>query len=398
MTPSQQFKPTPRFSALRSTGPLSFQSTPRAIQADSFSPQGKPALRAGNHVDDVQPSRGPRPKLTRVESIHDASQEDVEAGNNQDEADEMLFDSVTDEGTLLVESVGSESASPTYHGTPASRHEEQAQQLLDPAQGSLLPPGEPPAKRRRLAPNPDLTPRQKTTTKQADPTKTDNSVEILESPPRGGKAPRFRLPGQTPVSTTSMTSLEPPSTQSVSSRPRNPFLLPPNKYGMAGSGLDASAITPLPEHFSPHRRSQKFVPGGMADVVRSWILSVGHGGFQADTANHQPRQRIERTPRPGQPARIQVTERTEEKSGHRLKFVAGQATARTRSSATQNEESSSSIRAVLVGPAKDSSRDVKVGDDVAIAPPTWEVEVGPHEEKWLVVVDWNVTSKGTVSR
>ena len=43
---------------------------------------------------------------------------------------------------------------------------------------------------------------------------------------------------------------------------------------------------PLPEVFSPHRRGQKFVPGGMAEMVRGWVLDAG-----ASTSNGSVRGR-----------------------------------------------------------------------------------------------------------
>jgi hypothetical protein len=57
----------------------------------------------------------------------------------------------------------------------------------------------------------------------------------------------------------------PSSNTAILSRPV--FLRPPDDPEITGP--------PLPEMFSPHRRGEKFVPGGMAATVQQWILQAG---------------------------------------------------------------------------------------------------------------------------
>ncbi|KAK0855977.1 hypothetical protein LTS02_010839 [Friedmanniomyces endolithicus] len=38
---------------------------------------------------------------------------------------------------------------------------------------------------------------------------------------------------------------------------------------------------PLPEAFSPHRRGQKFVPGGMAATMQQWVIETGQAAVQS---------------------------------------------------------------------------------------------------------------------
>ena len=38
---------------------------------------------------------------------------------------------------------------------------------------------------------------------------------------------------------------------------------------------------PLPETFSPHKRGQKFEPGGMAATVQQWVIETGHAAVQS---------------------------------------------------------------------------------------------------------------------
>lgn len=373
MTPSQQFKPTPRFSVprFRPNAPSPFPSTlPAAPGVDSLS-QSSPAT-----ADDepVPLSRSSRPKLSKVESIHDASQEN-EAASQENEAEEMLHDSLPDTPTLLVESV-----EPRYSTMRV------VDTQLAPALDTPTWPNEEPTKRRHLTVEPDSTLKQSTSTIHMDSAKRGYNIAGLESPPRSSKVPRFRI-GQTPAPTLTA-AMEAPLTQSANPRPRNPFLLRPQSGAAAG---DPEGVTPLPEHFSPHRRSQKFVPGGMADVVRTWLLNVGQSGFQMEAASNYTSQRMERPQRAGQPSSLRVRECLEGRPGDRLRLVSGSAKAHSRSPLDQRTEYGSSSRAILVGPPKGNLRSVKVGDDVNIATPSWEVEVGQNEEKWLVAVDWKMS-------
>ena len=49
--------------------------------------------------------------------------------------------------------------------------------------------------------------------------------------------------------------------------PLRPVFLPPPTSA-------ATLAAPLPEAFSPHRKGDKFLPGGMADTVRQWGLEM----------------------------------------------------------------------------------------------------------------------------
>ncbi|OJD34524.1 uncharacterized protein BKCO1_2200072 [Diplodia corticola] len=362
VTPSQQFKPTPRFSIAPARP--SFPPTPRPTHPSGLSH----ATRTEDIADGVETpsaSRRPRHRLTKVESIHDDSQDALE---EQDE--EMLYDVITEDDAFLVED-------PDEYPTRAQ--EEQSAQFSDVPLGDSGSTEDQPLKRRRLTPGSGLTPEPSTSTRTMDPVKMGAGAPVLRSPPQSSKVPRFRVPGNNAAVPTTVPTEFAPS-QPVGSRHRNPFLLHPTTPGAPGVAFDA-AITPLPEHFSPHRRSQKFLPGGMADVVRTWVLNVGQSGSLAETASSQSRRR------PNQPSKLHVAECVGEGPGDRLKLVSDQTDTH---SLAQGEESSGT-RAILVGPAKRNSRSPNIGDDVTVLPPSWEIEVGQHGEKWLVAVDWRVT-------
>ncbi|KAG8625431.1 hypothetical protein KVT40_007182 [Elsinoe batatas] len=48
-----------------------------------------------------------------------------------------------------------------------------------------------------------------------------------------------------------------------------------SKPSFLRSSLPSHSIDPSPEFFSPHRRGQRFVPGGMAAEMQSWITELG---------------------------------------------------------------------------------------------------------------------------
>ncbi|KAK7525775.1 uncharacterized protein IWZ02DRAFT_488749 [Phyllosticta citriasiana] len=145
----------------------------------------------------------------------------------------------------------------------------------------------------------------------------------------------------------------PPTTTKTTSRPRNPFRLPPSVGHGSKNDPTAADATPLPEHFSPHRRNQKFVPGGMAETVRGWILGVGHGPDAARTSSRV--------------SSMVVAGSREALGENRLRLIAGK---------TDWDGEGEEARALLVGPAKGVRAGVAMGDEVKIAAPSWDVQVG----------------------
>ncbi|KAK7631446.1 hypothetical protein IWX48DRAFT_653508 [Phyllosticta citricarpa] len=271
---SSQFKPTPRFSV--------------------------PALGHGANLTGSQFNRSIAsgtqqfgPRLDRTDSIEDSSQPDGDAIEQGNPDDEMLFDT---ESREVVESVESGHAPiPHAHGNVFSQTPRTDVDFVD----------ENPAKRRRLSLHeassgvgPDQAhplPRRRSLHQDFE-ARHDPSVltQPAASPPhptsplRTTRPPRFRQTEATPnrahsLAPTSTDPLPPPST--ITSRPRNPFRLPPSVGHGSKNDPTAADATPLPEHFSPHRRNQKFVPGGMAETVRGWILGVGHGPDAAHTSS-----------------------------------------------------------------------------------------------------------------
>ncbi|KAK5127243.1 hypothetical protein LTR85_008605 [Meristemomyces frigidus] len=163
-------------------------------------------------------------------------------------------------------------------------------------------------------------------------------------------APRFAAPQSSHSS----------SIAEVASQHRPPFLRP--------SVAAREPTQPLPETFSPHRRGQKFVPGGMAATVQQWVVETGQAAVQSRRGQAYPR---------GEDIVMRVKVEEVEGAGP---FVA---TAKT----THREV----VNVLLTQSASVSSArvaDVKEGDVVGIRAPTWDAQIDGRS--WAVGVDWKV--------
>jgi hypothetical protein len=163
---------------------------------------------------------------------------------------------------------------------------------------------------------------------------------------------RFVFGNQAPNS-----SIATPDHPHTTSRPQ--FIKPPS--------LPVENAEPLPEAFSPHRRKEKFIPGGMAAAARQWILDA------SQTAPHTHIRRS--TGAAGDLLPVRVLEaKGSAKDG--MVLVRGQIDGRE-------------VKLLLPGQGKkrgSSDNDLKVGDTVGIGHVRWEVEIGG--ELWVVCVEW----------
>ena len=125
---------------------------------------------------------------------------------------------------------------------------------------------------------------------------------------------------------------------------------------------------PLPELFSPHRRGDKFVPGGMAATMQTWILQTGQAAIHG---------RKQQTTHRGDDflARLKVEE------------VLGQGpyTAKAR----MMEGTATDVLLARANNTPGESRaSVVVGHVVGIRAPSWQVEI--EGNMWMVAVDWKI--------
>lgn len=105
-------------------------------------------------------------------------------------------------------------------------------------------------------------------------------------PPEAARLTPNRRPPipQDPASTRSTPRFKPPDTTnpappapSTNTTTRPSFLRPP-------APAQISPRSPLPEAFSPQRRGQKFLSGGLAATLQQWVLETGQAAGQSRRA------------------------------------------------------------------------------------------------------------------
>jgi hypothetical protein len=202
-----------------------------------------------------------------------------------------------------------------------------------------------------------------------------SSLPILSSPP----APRR------PISTTAprflISTPAPQSTPHPSNTPQTAFLKPP-RFRPPDPSEQESRTDPLPEQFSPHRRGQKYLAGGLAAEVRDWLVNIESTipGNVAQKSKDDP---------------WTVKVMVDEISG-------GGRTGMTLVRGKQVHSDGGTATAVDLGPLKvilagegagtglQKGSKVELGKTVGVKGPTWEIVI--EGEKWGVGVDWKVLS------
>jgi hypothetical protein len=314
--PPSQFAQTPRFSTPRRPPPA---------------PSPRPDVRDRQHA--ATPSSAPRRglKLSRVESIDDASQSpppELEAAS-----DEAAAESDGD-GNAGIE-----------RDTFQRKHLRGDDFGIEDGGWHFTATHSP--KRRRLSHTTPSPPRD-------IPTNNSTSPLRFVTPARPVYATQFRETPAPSTATSTRRFFAPPAAHPANPQPfatpaRPTFLRP-------AAPTPDQAPAPLPEAFSP-RKNTKDIPGGMAAEVRGWIAEISGTAIARRYA--EPAQTVEvRTAK-------QLGSKKDAKG-----FVRG----------SQGESM------LLLGPGKGG--DVAEGKTVGLWPPTWQVEV--DGEKWNVGVDWKV--------
>lgn len=210
-----------------------------------------------------------------------------------------------------------------------------------------------------------------------DPENLSSSLPILSSPP----APRR------PVSTTAprflLSTPAPPSTPHPTSTAQTHTFLKPPRFRAPEPSEQTQQGDPLPEQFSPHRKGQKYVAGGLAAEMRDWLVN------------------IESTiPTPAQ--------ETRREDGWLVKLVVDEVSGNSRAGMTlvrgrqvhglegggEMTDTIGVTRVILAGEGAANGLQrasaVEVGKRVGIKGPVWEVVV--EGERWGVGVEWKVLS------
>ncbi|KAF2475288.1 uncharacterized protein BDR25DRAFT_254188 [Lindgomyces ingoldianus] len=245
-------------------------------------------------------------------------------------------------------------------------------------------------KRRRLSP-------------EFTPSLCPSKSHIIHQPPQtpapasavGTSSHRFLVPTLRPPTISNSIATTPAPT-----RPH--FLLPPQP-------TSPQLIHPLPETFSPQRKGQKYVPGGLANTLQSWIIEATNNGHAAQTRDTVIWGKEKDD---GIKLRLKVSgiRSSNPHTGHdgrsvecfpgTVVFVRGDTEAglsnsfRVIGSQRQRGDGGSlgGVRVMLAGQGSARSGVVRVGKGnvVGIRAPVWNTDVSG--EKWVVGVDWVVLS------
>jgi hypothetical protein len=202
------------------------------------------------------------------------------------------------------------------------------------------------------------------------------SSPIISSP----AAPTLRLTGSTAVPRFILPSTPAPAPSSTPMAARTTTYAKPPRF-RATEENERRPVEPLPEMFSPHRRGQKFLSGGLAAEVIGWLMRLENSFLPHTHAGIGNRQWA---------ARLVIDE---VRGGNN----AGMTLVRGRQVYTgiRTEEEITYVEAMKVILARQESwvgserfSSLEVGSIVGIKGPMWEVMIGG--EKWGVGVDWNL--------
>lgn len=171
---------------------------------------------------------------------------------------------------------------------------------------------------------------------------------ILRSSRTTAVGPRFAPPS--PPSSRART----PASEAFTNRPN--FLRP-------SPAQQEASTEPLPEAFSPHRRGQKFVSGGMAATVQQWVVETGQAAVQSRRGQRYLK---------GEDFVVKV----------RIDVVSGDGPWLLHGKHSGEED----VSLLLAGTG--TGTNVEPGAIVGVRAPTWKVEL--EGRQWQVAVDWRV--------
>ncbi|KAA8569647.1 hypothetical protein EYC84_001250 [Monilinia fructicola] len=206
-----------------------------------------------------------------------------------------------------------------------------------------------------------------------------SSLPIVSSPtshrpnpiPTPNSKPKFllstTLPPSTPSSTAPTTFLKPPRFR------------PPDPTETQGN------TDPLPEQFSPHRKGQKYVVGGLAAEVRDWLINIdstipSHGAPGVQKGKDRDREWI---------VKMVVDEIS---GGGRMGMCLVRGRKMRDVGGVEVVDDLGVVKVMLAGEGAGTGlqrgKDAEVGRVVGIKGPVWEIVI--EGEKWGVGVDWKV--------
>jgi hypothetical protein len=317
------------------------------------------------HHTQLTPRPKPRRKFERVESIEEPPR------SSQD----LPFDD--ENGFGIAQTIEDD----------RMHDDEEAQEEQDDGDNEILFVTEERNKRRRVSP-----PTSPTSHHASEPT-TPVTVHTH----------RFIVPApRTPA----LFSAKPDHTEAIGFTPvlakttpaphRPAFILPPQPTS------PPKPTRPLPEIFSPSRKSQKYVPNGLASTMQSWIIETANTGFAAQERSTTGGVVWGRDREDGVRLKVRVKaalSATSQDEGEvecfsgQCVFVKGETEPgmynHSRAPSVVDNDGETRILLAGQGGARGAAGvKIKIGGIVGVRAPMWDVDVGG--EKWLVGIDWVV--------
>jgi hypothetical protein len=336
----------------------------RTISGEEHSKHAEVEAQLEHHTQ-LTPRPKPRRKFERVESIEEPPRSSQETPLEDDNGFGIAQ---TIEDDRMYDEEGS--------------HQEQ-----DDGDDEILFVTEERNKRRRVSP-----PTSPTSPHPSEPTTpvTVHTHRFIVPPPRT-PALFSAIPDHNEA-----TGFTPFATKSTPASHRPAFILPPQPTS------PPKPTRPLPEIFSPSRKSQKYVPNGLASIMQSWIIETANTGFAGQERSTTGSVVWGREREDGVKLKVRVEVAASSMSqdegevecfpGHFV-FVKGETEPgmynHSRApSVVDNDGEMRVLLAGLGGARGAAGVKVKVGGIVGVRAPMWDVDVGG--EKWLVGIDWVV--------
>lgn len=340
-----QFNATPRFA---------FPSTPRPQPAPTPSQNARPTPSQAPSLPRTTPAASryltPAPKR-EIDAIETSFEK-----KSSDEDEEIVHDSIerdhNDEDTGYV-----------------SADAEDDYMLLERS-----------PKRRRISTSIDIeqAEAEEPLLEQDENETLSSSLPILSSPP----VPRQPLSKAIPRFITPALPASPQSSSTTHYQPQT-FLRPPRFRPPDPSELAGNQGDPLPDQFSPHRKGQKYIPGGLAAEVRDWLVNIESAIpiSAASTMKEDPWlvKMVVNEGSGGQRSGMtlvrgrQIVQISEKGEGHM-------------------PDNLGEVKVMLAGEGQatglQKGSKVEIGKIIGIKGPIWEVVI--DGEKWGVGVDWKV--------
>lgn len=178
-------------------------------------------------------------------------------------------------------------------------------------------------------------------------------------------APRFLIPSSNPRSVSQVLS----ESSIFAKPPQFRSQVPPYSQNPE-SDLD-------PDQFSPRRKGEKYINGGLAAELRNWLVNIKSSMLVTYAMNNKPWL-----------MKVLIEEFVEEGKG-RMTLIKGN---RLEGSGDEVSDVVGTVRIILAGQASSiglqKSSPIKNGGIVGVKGPLWEVSI--EGEMWTVGVDWQL--------